>query len=243
MIDSSLYTQAWDASYATNVGQWRGKAHYTIQQNAAAANSTDTGDVSCPSDVAYLSANGAAFCSAYISYIPLVSTVVTVATPATSFVTSIHTVSVTRVIQSRTVTTNKRDLQTPASVSTWSPPRLSRACSVVATGSTTTTIIQTAATPLSTFITTQRETSTTTTSTTILRLTTSTVATVMPAPTDTSLGPNLLLNPSFEQGVGYGLNGYGWWGSGIESAYRSNAQNFAYGGSYVGYVFLEAFPI
>jgi hypothetical protein len=106
MIDSSLYTQAWDASHATNVGQWRGKAHYTIQQNTAAASSTDTGDVSCPLDVAYLSANGAAFCSAYISYIPSVSTVVTIPTPPASFVTSVQTVSVTRVVQSRTVTSS-----------------------------------------------------------------------------------------------------------------------------------------
>lgn len=89
----------------------------------------------------------------------------------------------------------------------------------------------------------QRETSTTTTSTTVLRLSTSTVTTVVPAPADTSLGSNLLLNPSFEQGVGNGLNGYGWWSSGSEPAYRSNTQNFAYGGTYVGYVFLQAFPI
>jgi hypothetical protein len=52
--NNSLYTQAWDASKATNKGQYRGNDHYTISQSTIALNATSNGDVSCPSDVPYL---------------------------------------------------------------------------------------------------------------------------------------------------------------------------------------------
>ncbi|KEQ68039.1 hypothetical protein M436DRAFT_19437, partial [Aureobasidium namibiae CBS 147.97] len=152
----SLYTQAWDLSYATNNGQWRGPDHYTIDMSYISSNTTNSGDVSCPSDVSYLSTAGAAFCSAYIRYQPPVSTVVSVTTPATSVFTSVVDISST----TTTVTSKlnaKRDgtvLATPASISTWSPSRISKACSAVATGSTTTSTITTASTPYSTFVTT-----------------------------------------------------------------------------------------
>jgi len=249
--DSSLYTQAWDASYATNVGQWRGKAHYTIQQNAAAANSTDNGDVSCPSDIAYLSANGAAFCSAYLSYNPSVSTVVTTTTPATSVVTSVETDYSVETAYSTFYSTSialttttvlgkkKRALQTPASASTWSPSRLSKACSAVATGSTTTTATQTAATPLSTFLTTQKLTSTTTIPTTVATVSTSTLTTVL-APKATSLGPNLLNNPGFEQDLGGTTD---WYSSSGNLVYRNRYGSAAYDGLSYMYVYLpEHFP-
>jgi hypothetical protein len=99
---SSLYTQAWDGSYATNVGQWRSDSHYTIDQSAAGVNTTNSGNVRCPQDIPYLSANGQAFCSAYINYIPstVISTVNTV--PAT--VTSISVL--TSLISSTSYTTD-----------------------------------------------------------------------------------------------------------------------------------------
>jgi hypothetical protein len=163
IVLSSLYTQAWDGSYATNVGQWRSGSHYTIDQSVAGVNITNSGDVSCPQDVPYLSSNGQAFCSAYISYIPptVISTVNTVPATVTaiSVLTSlISSTSYTTDIQTHnfvstaTVTTGgkKRDvaIQTPASISTWSPSRISAACSAVATGTASTTTSTTAATPI-----------------------------------------------------------------------------------------------
>ncbi|KAI5199443.1 hypothetical protein E4T39_06261 [Aureobasidium subglaciale] len=46
-IDDTLYTQAWDTTYATNKGQWRGTSHYTIGRSFTASNATDPGLVSC----------------------------------------------------------------------------------------------------------------------------------------------------------------------------------------------------
>ncbi|KAF1834143.1 hypothetical protein BDW02DRAFT_598499 [Decorospora gaudefroyi] len=40
----ALYTQAWDASYATNEGQWRGDDHYTITGSYAFTNTTHDSD-------------------------------------------------------------------------------------------------------------------------------------------------------------------------------------------------------
>lgn len=38
-----MYTAAWDVKYATNVGQWRGEDHYTIQDSYIATNLTSNG--------------------------------------------------------------------------------------------------------------------------------------------------------------------------------------------------------
>lgn len=214
----SMYTKAWDLSYATNNGQWRGQDHYTIDMSYISSNATNSGDVSCPSDVPYLSTAGAAFCSAYINYQPPVSTVVSVTTPVTSVLTSVVTSFTTATtygsevdISSTTTTVTskanaKRDgraLATPASISTWSPSRISKACSAVATGSTTTSTTTTASTPYSTFVTTQLATTISTISTTT---TTTAIATTTVAPVnlikkagfegDTDPGPWMLLpNP------------------------------------------------
>ncbi|KAI8631642.1 hypothetical protein F5Y19DRAFT_401245 [Xylariaceae sp. FL1651] len=44
----AMYTQAWDSSYATNIGQYRGKNHYTNDYVFAYTNSTDDGTPVCP---------------------------------------------------------------------------------------------------------------------------------------------------------------------------------------------------
>ncbi|KAH0016648.1 hypothetical protein KCU78_g7787, partial [Aureobasidium melanogenum] len=216
----ALYTQAWDGSYATNVGQWRGTAHYTIQQSVAAANATNSGQGSCPSDIPYMLANGGAFCSSFLSYVPPTSTVVSIVTPTTSVITSVDTKYTTETdhitytstnIALTTVTTTifqKRDLATPASAVSWSPSRLSRACSAVVTGSTTIVTTKTAATPLSTLLTTVSATTTLQFSSTTLLSSTSTVISTF-SPTATLLGQNLVANPGFEE-AGESSGGLGW---------------------------------
>jgi hypothetical protein len=39
----AMYSQSWDASYATNVGQYRGVNKYTISQSWMSSNATDAG--------------------------------------------------------------------------------------------------------------------------------------------------------------------------------------------------------
>jgi hypothetical protein len=195
-----MYTQAWDSSYATNRGQRRGQNLYEITNSYSASNSTNSGDVSCPSDVSYLSANGAAFCSAYISYNPPVSTATATVTPAVSVLTSTETdTSITTVYSTSTsnvvmtLTLLQRALQSPASISTWSPSRISKACLAVATGKTSTTATATAATPFSTVLTTQTSTNTVTIPTTTTIVSTSTV---------NAQPTNLVRDPGFEVSTG-----------------------------------------
>jgi hypothetical protein len=193
----------------------RGKDRYTIDQSFIASNVTHSGEVSCPSDISYLSINGAEFCTAYISYSPPVAIVTNVVTPPTSVLTSTTTAYTTTttygtevqvVSSTTTVTANrKRAVQTPASISSWSPSRISKACSAVASGKTTTTMFQTAETPLSTFVTTQVSTAVSMRSTTTVTTLIS-IATVQPAPL-----VNLLTNPGFES------DGNGWSGSRVEA--------------------------
>jgi hypothetical protein len=189
-------------SKATNSGQKRGSDIYTISQSIIASNATNTGDVSCAQDVPYLKANGQDFCTAYINYIEPIVTSTTILTPAMSTVNAIETSLITSVsLQTSTLTQistttsvltvaagNKRDVQTPSSVSTWAPSRISAACSAVATGTTSTTVTSTAQTPLTTQTTTTSETTITTstvvtaTTTTLVSITT-TSASYMPTAT------------------------------------------------------------
>lgn len=39
----SLYNETWSPSYATNVGQWRGNDHYTVQYSYSFSNTTAPG--------------------------------------------------------------------------------------------------------------------------------------------------------------------------------------------------------
>lgn len=95
-----MYTQAWDQTYGTNDGQWRGDDHYTIQHSFSYANSSDTGLPVCPNQVSYLRTSGADFCTSYIHYSVPTSTATSTAytTPATSTVraTTTNTVTVYR---------------------------------------------------------------------------------------------------------------------------------------------------
>lgn len=182
----TLYTQVWDASRATKKGQYRGSDKFTIDSSFIATNATNAGDVSCPSDAAYLSANGAEFCTAYISYTAPTLSATTIQTPATAIVTSVETDLTTSTVYSFTTQTSvvstvtvpaanqKRALQTPASVLSWSPARISAACSQVATGKVTTTVTSTASTQTSTILSTTVQTVFTTQPTTLVTLTTTT---------------------------------------------------------------------
>lgn len=185
----------------------------------------------------YLLANGGAFCSAYLSYVPPTSTIATTVTPATSIVTSIETdyatetdystsFSTSVTLTTTTTTIQRRDLQIPVSAVSWSPSRLSKACSAVATGSTTITFTQTAATPLTTLLTTQSATTTTTEPTALVVMSTSTIV-VVSSPT---LGANLVQNPSFEQansGVSHAIPDW----SSTQFAYRNSYPMAAYDGT------------
>jgi hypothetical protein len=64
----SMYTQKWDASFATNDGQYRGDDHYTIQYSFGFTDESDDGVPVCPNDISYLKSSGQEFCSSYISY-------------------------------------------------------------------------------------------------------------------------------------------------------------------------------
>jgi hypothetical protein len=233
----TLYTQAWDASRATNKGQNRGQDKFTIDSSFIATNATDSGDVSCPSDVPYLSANGADFCTAYISYAPPTLSSTVVSTPPTAFATSIETVFTTSTAYSITTQTSvvstvtlpagnqRRAVQTPASVNSWSPSRISAACSQVATGKVTTTLTSTAPTQTSTVLITTVQTTVTTQPTTLVTLTTTTTtAAAACVPT------NVISNGGFESSAGY--LAYGWTPSGTVLA--ANYQPGAHSGDGYG---------
>jgi hypothetical protein len=163
-----LYTQAWDASYANNTGQWRGEDHYTIANSYSFASTTDAFIAPiCPSDLSGLSSpENLDFCASYIGYVPpvetssIAATVSTIAftttteasisTPPPVTVTSTvissgeTTVMVATEIQVTTVLVTadakKRALATPALVANWAPEKISAACSKVATFTRTTTL-------------------------------------------------------------------------------------------------------
>ncbi|CAN9310522.1 unnamed protein product [Alternaria sp. RS040] len=101
----SMYTQEWDASFATNDGQYRGDDHYTIQYSFGFTDESDDGVPVCPNDISYLKSSGQQFCSSYINYEQPTTTATATATttPApltntitrtsTSYTTAITTVT------------------------------------------------------------------------------------------------------------------------------------------------------
>jgi hypothetical protein len=157
----ALFTQAWDASYADETGQWRGDDHYTISDSYAYASTTDAFVAPvCPSDLSQLDTpEKLEFCASYIGYAPPVETSNIVATVSTvTIITATETststpppVTVTNTVLSSGETTvvvatetkvvtalvtaaaKKRALATPALVANWAPEKISAACSKVAT--------------------------------------------------------------------------------------------------------------
>lgn len=121
----------------------------------------------CPADISYLQQNGQAFCTSYNMYVPPTSTLIATvngATPVVS-VTSVSTATTTTTttagqvqLRKRTETTispdselygmfellgnssatiRKRSVPTPSLIASWSPSKISAACSLVATGTVT----------------------------------------------------------------------------------------------------------
>jgi hypothetical protein len=76
----SMYTQEWDASFATNDGQYRGDDHYTIQYSFGFTDKSDDGAPVCPNDLTYLQASGQEFCSSFIGYAQPTTTATATAT-------------------------------------------------------------------------------------------------------------------------------------------------------------------
>jgi hypothetical protein len=98
----SMYTQKWDASFATNDGQYRGDDHYTIQYSFGFTDESDDGVPVCPNDISYLKSSGQEFCSSYISYEQPTTTATATATttpaPLTNTITRTSTSYTTTVV-------------------------------------------------------------------------------------------------------------------------------------------------
>jgi hypothetical protein len=98
----SMYTQEWDASFATNDGQYRGDDHYTIQYSFGFTDESDDGVPVCPNDISYLKSSGQEFCSSYISYEQPTTTATATATttpaPLTNTITRTSTSYTTTVV-------------------------------------------------------------------------------------------------------------------------------------------------
>ncbi|KAI4920641.1 uncharacterized protein J4E92_008284 [Alternaria infectoria] len=92
----SMYTQEWDASFATNDGQYRGDDHYTIQYSFGFTDESDDGVPVCPSDISYLKSSGDEFCSSYIGY----SQPTTTATATATITPAPQTATITRTVTS-----------------------------------------------------------------------------------------------------------------------------------------------
>ncbi|KAG9196232.1 hypothetical protein G6011_01353 [Alternaria panax] len=165
----ALYTQAWDASYADETGQWRGDDHYTISDSYSYASTTDAFVAPvCPSDLTQLGLpENLEFCASYVGYVPPVETsnvAATVSTVALATITETSTTTPPSVTVTSTVISSgetilvvatetkvvtetvmaaakKRSLTTPDLVSNWAPEKISAACSKVATFTRTTTLI------------------------------------------------------------------------------------------------------
>ncbi|KAI8317307.1 hypothetical protein K4K59_008606 [Colletotrichum sp. SAR11_240] len=111
----SLYSKSWDASYATNNGQYRGSDHYTISYSFSYTNSTNAGKPRIPCPVASASSAIVAstlqpYCSSLLGYttptttatatlyatVPSTTNVATVTPVATAYSTTTQLVAVTK---------------------------------------------------------------------------------------------------------------------------------------------------
>ncbi|KAH9905659.1 hypothetical protein F4778DRAFT_727071 [Xylariomycetidae sp. FL2044] len=99
----AMYTEYWDASHATNDGQWRGSDHYTVGYAFSYTNTSSPGIPICPTDIDYLESEGGEFCTEYIHY---TAPVVTVTAATTAFVTqTASTTAVSTVTETSTAWT------------------------------------------------------------------------------------------------------------------------------------------
>ncbi|KAG9653644.1 glycoside hydrolase, partial [Aureobasidium melanogenum] len=145
----ALYTEAWDSSYATNKGQYRGNDHYMIEYSYTFTNTSNPGFNPKQGDT-----NGAVhqasidikyatlqpFCSSAFGYSAPVATV-TPSTVVTPLVTStvLSTITATAEVYKRAAVTDaSASLSTPAVLKKYPFSVLSSACSMVAAQATTT---------------------------------------------------------------------------------------------------------
>ncbi|KAF1985364.1 hypothetical protein K402DRAFT_455027 [Aulographum hederae CBS 113979] len=158
----ALYTEPWDATYATNKGQSRGKDLYTISYSFSFFNTTEPNCPLCPGDVDFAKANAQDFCTSYLSYEPsTVSKTITVTPSATAAITvtqvtvvtstleaspsvfssaSNSTLPAVRAVKERAVA----PASTPERMLFWCASHLSYVCSAVDTGAVTSTVTATA---------------------------------------------------------------------------------------------------
>ncbi|KAF3004753.1 hypothetical protein E8E13_000515 [Curvularia kusanoi] len=92
----SMYTQEWDASFATNNGQYRGTDKYTIQYSFGFTDNSDNGMPVCPNDLAYLKTAGQDFCTSFIGYSQPTTTATITDTATATSTPPLQIVTVTR---------------------------------------------------------------------------------------------------------------------------------------------------
>jgi hypothetical protein len=149
-----MYSQAWDKSYATNKGQYRGYDKYTITYSYTFTNATSPGKPRLPCDVAQASrviksSTLGSFCSSLLGYS---TPFATVAITATTVVTLHTTVTVTPAANMP----GKRGVATPSALATYPASAISSACSLNASPVTkTATVYQTALVTATTVVTDQ----------------------------------------------------------------------------------------
>ncbi|KAI4728672.1 hypothetical protein E4T49_03498 [Aureobasidium sp. EXF-10728] len=146
----ALYTEAWDSSYATNKGQYRGNDHYMIEYSYTFTNTSNPGFKPSKGDT-----NGAIhqasidikyatlqpFCSAALGYSDLLATITPTSfvTPmATSTVLSTTTTTASSINKRAAVTTSSASLSTPAVLKKYPFSILNNACSMVVSQATST---------------------------------------------------------------------------------------------------------
>ncbi|TIA26524.1 hypothetical protein D6C81_00676 [Aureobasidium pullulans] len=137
----SLYTEAWDSSYATNKGQYRGNDHYMIEYSYSFTNASsagfnpkkgDTNGAVHQASVDIQYATLQPFCSSALGYSALLATV----TP-TTVVSPLATSTVLRTTTT-TASINKRALSTPAVLTKYPASIVASACSMLVSQATST---------------------------------------------------------------------------------------------------------
>ena len=171
----AIYSEAWDSSYATNTGQYRGSDHYMIEYSYTFTNSSSAGGPNkngaihqASKDITYSTLQS--YCSNILGYstplatVTATATITPVTTVSTSILVSIATVTSTapangkrqdsssstlpilQLTRDPVATANKRALSTPDVLTKYPATVVSSACSLVATAATSTSTITVSAT-------------------------------------------------------------------------------------------------